>query len=135
MVSIVVEDQDRPGLELDLAALVREGAWRMLVMALKAEVDAYVAAHPEERDAGGPRAGGSQRRGAVAQGDDGGPRAGDRGAAGERPAGGQPVHGKILPAWARRSPKVTEVLPVLYLRGISSRSSLKTRGTPRDHRR
>jgi putative transposase len=28
---------------------------------------------------------------------------------------------KILPPWARRSPKVTEVLPVLYLRGISTR--------------
>jgi transposase-like protein len=27
----------------------------------------------------------------------------------------------ILPPWARRSPKVTEVLPVLYLRGISSK--------------
>ena len=40
MLSIVVEDQDRPGLELDLDALVREGARRMLVTALKAEVDA-----------------------------------------------------------------------------------------------
>ncbi len=40
MLSIVVEDQDRPGLELDLDALVREGARRMLVSALKAEVDA-----------------------------------------------------------------------------------------------
>jgi putative transposase len=28
---------------------------------------------------------------------------------------------KILPPWARRSPKVTEVLPVLYLRGISTK--------------
>ena len=27
----------------------------------------------------------------------------------------------ILPPWARRSPKVTEVLPVLYLRGISTK--------------
>lgn len=50
MLSIVVEDEDRPGLEQDLDALVREGAGRMLVTALKAEVDAYVAAHAEERD-------------------------------------------------------------------------------------
>jgi putative transposase len=50
VLSIVVEDQDRPGLELDLDALVREGARRMLVTALKAEVDAYIAAHVEERD-------------------------------------------------------------------------------------
>jgi transposase-like protein len=27
----------------------------------------------------------------------------------------------ILPPWARRSPKVTEVLPVLYLRGLSTK--------------
>ena len=27
----------------------------------------------------------------------------------------------ILPSWARRSPKVTELLPVLYLRGISTK--------------
>jgi putative transposase len=27
---------------------------------------------------------------------------------------------KILPVYARRSPKVTEVLPILYLRGLSS---------------
>ena len=27
----------------------------------------------------------------------------------------------ILPRWARRSPKFTEVLPVLYLRGISTK--------------
>jgi hypothetical protein len=53
LLTIVVEDQDRPGLELDLDALVREGARRMLVTALKAEVDAYVAAHTEERDGEG----------------------------------------------------------------------------------
>jgi hypothetical protein len=53
VLSIVVEDQDRPGLELDLDALVREGARRMLVRALKAEVDTYVAAHAEERDGEG----------------------------------------------------------------------------------
>ena len=50
MLRIVVEDQDRPGLELDLDALVREGARRMLATALLAEVDAYVSAHVEERD-------------------------------------------------------------------------------------
>jgi putative transposase len=27
---------------------------------------------------------------------------------------------RILPAYARRSPKVTEVLPILYLRGLST---------------
>lgn len=27
---------------------------------------------------------------------------------------------RVLPAYARRSPKVTDVLPVLYLRGLSA---------------
>ncbi len=53
VLSMVVDDEDRPGLELDLDALVREGARRMLVTALKVEVDAYVAAHAEERDSEG----------------------------------------------------------------------------------
>ena len=34
---------------------------------------------------------------------------------------GQRFTSAILPPWARRSPKVTEVLPVLYLRGISTK--------------
>src|SRR6266536_2285735 len=53
VLSIVVEDRDRSRLELDLDALLREGARRMLVTALKVEVDAYVAAHAEERDGQG----------------------------------------------------------------------------------
>jgi len=36
VLSIVVEDQDRPGIKLDLDALVREGARPMLMTALKA---------------------------------------------------------------------------------------------------
>jgi transposase-like protein len=34
---------------------------------------------------------------------------------------GRRVTSTILPPWARRSPKVTDVLPVLYLRGISTK--------------
>jgi hypothetical protein len=55
VLSIVVEEQDRPGLELDLDELVREGARRTLATALLAEVDAYVAAHVEQRDEQGQR--------------------------------------------------------------------------------
>jgi hypothetical protein len=40
VLSSVVEDKDGPGLELDLDTLVRNGARRMLVTALEAEVDA-----------------------------------------------------------------------------------------------
>ena len=119
MLRIVVEDQDRPGLELDLDTLVREGARRMLVTALKAEVDAYIAAHAEERDDEGHalvvRNGvGRPRKVTTAAGelDIEAPRVNDR-------REGIRFTSKILPPWARRSPKVTEVLPVLYLRGIS----------------
>jgi putative transposase len=53
VLSIVTDDKEQPGLELDLDALVREGARRMLVTALKAEVDAYLEAHSGERDGKG----------------------------------------------------------------------------------
>ena len=33
---------------------------------------------------------------------------------------GEKFSSRILPAYMRRSPKVTEVLPVLYLRGLST---------------
>ncbi len=121
MLSIVVEDGDRPGLELDLDALVREGARRMLVAALKAEVDAYIAAHAGKRDAKGHAL---VVRNGVAE-----PRKVTT-AAGELEIQAPQVNdlregsrftSAILPPWARRSPKVTEVLPVLYLRGISTK--------------
>ena len=121
MLSIVVEDGDRPGLEQDLDALVREGARRMLVTALKAEVDAYIAAHAEERDDKGHAL--VVRNGVAEPGkvttaagelEIQAPRVNDR-------REGSRFTSKILPPWARRSPKVTEVLPVLYLRGISTK--------------
>jgi len=117
---IVVEDQDRAGLELDLDELVREGARRMLVTALLAEADAYVAGHVEERDEQGHA---QVVRNGVAR-----PRRVTTGAGAleveaprvdDRREGFQ-FKSKILPPWVRRSPKVTEVLPLLYLRGISS---------------
>ena len=36
---------------------------------------------------------------------------------------------RILPAYARRSPKVTEVLPILYLHGLSTVTSGRRFGT------
>lgn len=43
MLRIVASEQsEQAGLKLDLDALVREGARRMLLTALKAEVDEYV---------------------------------------------------------------------------------------------
>jgi transposase-like protein len=48
-------EQTTSELGLDLDAIVREGARRMLAAALEAEVDAYLAAAGEERDAQGRR--------------------------------------------------------------------------------
>jgi hypothetical protein len=47
MLSVVVDDQARAELTLDLDELFREGARRMLAVALEAEVEAYIAGHAE----------------------------------------------------------------------------------------
>jgi putative transposase len=106
--------------------IVREGARRMLAEALQAEVDAYIAAFAAERDECGRRLvvrnGYHQSRevltsaGAVEVTV---PRVNDRRtdpATGER----QRFSSTILPPWARKTPKITEVLPLLYLHGLSS---------------
>jgi transposase-like protein len=106
--------------------IVREGARRMLAEALRAEVDAYIAAFAVERDEGGRRLvvrnGYHQSRevltsaGAVEVTV---PRVNDKRtdpATGER----RRFCSAILPPWARKTPKITEVLPLLYLHGLSS---------------
>jgi hypothetical protein len=55
MLSVATDVQAHDGLRLDLDELVREGARRMLAVALEAEVDADLAAHLAERDEGGRR--------------------------------------------------------------------------------
>jgi putative transposase len=55
MLSVVTDAQAQDDLRLELDAIVREGARRMLAAALEAEVDDYLAAHLAERDAGGRR--------------------------------------------------------------------------------
>jgi len=121
MLSIVVEKGEQTGLELDLDALVREGARRMLVSALKAEVDEYIATHSGERDESGKalvvRNGVAEPRRVTTTAGEleiRSPRVNDR-------RQDSRFTSAILPPWARRSPKVTEVLPVLYLRGISTK--------------
>ena len=106
--------------------IVREGARRMLAEALQAEVEAYIAGLAGERDENGRRLvvrnGYHEPRevltsaGAVEVTV---PRVNDKrtGAqAGER----MRFASAILPPWARKTPKVTEVLPLLYLHGLSS---------------
>jgi transposase-like protein len=106
--------------------IVRDGARRMLAEALQAEVDAYIARFTAERDANGRRLvvrnGTHQPRevltsaGAVEVTV---PRVNDRRT---DPDTGERLRfsSAILPPWARKTPKITEVLPLLYLHGLSS---------------
>jgi transposase-like protein len=109
-----------------LDELAREGARRMIAVALEAEVDDYVERFAEELDDEGHRmvvrnGRARQRRVTVGSGTVPvkAPRVNDKridADSGER----RRFSSKILPAYARRSPKVTEVLPILYLRGLST---------------
>src|SRR4029450_2851301 len=63
MLSVVVDDQARAELTLDLDELFREGARRMLAVALEAEVEAYIAGHAELVDEDGQRRGVGNGRG------------------------------------------------------------------------
>ena len=108
-----------------LDEIAREGARRMLLAALETEVAAYLEAHREERDDEGHalvvRNGkGRTRRVTLGAGTIAvsAPRVNDRRTEheGER----RRFTSRILPPYMRRSPKVAEVLPVLYLRGLST---------------
>src|SRR5215203_6169727 len=126
MLSVVTTEQTTGELRLDLDAIVREGARRMLAAALEAEVDDYLVAYAAERDERGRRLvvrnGHARQRhvttaaGAVAVR---APRVDDRRV---DPATGERLRFRsvILPPWCRKSPKVAEVLPLLYLHGLST---------------
>jgi transposase-like protein len=106
--------------------IVRVGARRMLAEALQAEVDAYIAAFAGERDECGRRlvVRNSYHQSREVLTSAGAievtvPRVNDRrtdAATGER----KRFCSAILPPWARKTPKITEVLPLLYLHGLSS---------------
>jgi hypothetical protein len=88
----------------DLDEIAREGARRMLAQALEAQVVRNGKAHPRKVTVGSgtievraPRV--DDRR----ECDDGSRRR---------------FHSQILPPYMRRSPKVSEMLPILYLRGL-----------------
>ncbi len=128
----IVHDAAEPN-ENDIVAgrslldeIVRDGARQMLAAALQAEVAAYIEAHAGEVDERGRRLvvrNGSHEPREITT------------AAGAVPVRAPRVNYKridevtgerkrfssaILPAWARKSPGVAEVLPLLYLHGLSS---------------
>ncbi len=109
-----------------LDQIVRDGARQMLAAALQGEVAAYIDAFADQLDADGHRlvvCNGFHEPREVST------------AAGAVPVRALRVNDKriqegtgararfasaILPAWARKSPQVAEVLPLLYLHGLSS---------------
>jgi putative transposase len=109
-----------------LDEIARDGARQMLAAALAAEVVAYVDAHVEDRDEDGRRlvvrnGFHEQRKVMTAAGavDVRAPRVNDK-RIDETTGRRMRFSSAILPAWARKSPKVAEVLPLLYLHGLSS---------------
>jgi transposase-like protein len=109
-----------------LDEIVRDGARQLLAAALKAEVAAYIDAHSHLVDEAGHRLvvrnGHHDERTVVTAA--GGvpvraPRVNDKRVdadTGER----QRFSSTILPAWVRKSRQVSEVLPLLYLHGLST---------------
>ncbi|WP_406437433.1 IS256 family transposase [Streptomyces sp. NBC_01613] len=125
MLSVVNVDGTTPKGSL-IDEIVREGARRMLAAALEAEVNTYIAELADQRDETGRRLvvrnGFHQpRRVTTAAGavEVRAPRVNDRRideVTGER----KRFSSAILPPWCRKSPKISEVLPLLYLHGLSS---------------
>jgi len=110
-----------PGIAQSLDELAREGARRMIAAALEAEVEQYVEGLRHHRDEQGHalvvRNGRSHHERTVQMGAGSiklrAPRVEDR-----RP--GHHFTSQILPPYMRRSPRLEEALPVLYLRGLST---------------
>ena len=131
MLTVVADPEATPAVAVTSVSLiddiVRDGARRMLAAALEAEVAAYIDAHADLRDEQGHRLvvrnGHAVPRqvltssGAV---EVRAPRVNDKRVdevTGQR----RKFASVILPAWCRKSPKITEVLPLLYLHGLSSK--------------
>jgi putative transposase len=124
----VVEDgagREAEGELFELDEIARMGARRMLMAALETEADDYVERHRHERDDEGRalvvhngRSRGRKLTLGTGTVELRTPRVNDR----RRDEQGQRQRfsSRILPPYMRRSPKVAEVLPILYLRGLST---------------
>ncbi len=103
-----------------LDELMQKAAQRMLTIALEAEVDDYIRRHQAERDETGRALVVRNGRGQERKIHSGAgilpitaPRVNDKRA-------GQKYSSSILPAYMRRTPRLEEAVPVLYLRGLST---------------
>src|SRR3954452_1399507 len=117
----------RPGSNLaddPLQGVLRAGARRMLMQAIEAEVEAFLAVHADQTDDRGRRrvvrnghAPERQIQTGIGPLEVRRPRVRDRGAAAEAPIR---FTSAILPAYLRRTKNVEELLPWLYLKGVST---------------
>lgn len=126
MLRVVVDDDASAELRAGLDEVVLEGARRMLIATREAEVDGYIEALAGELDEAGHRlvvrnghavartittaAGGIEIEA---------PRVDDRRVDPET-AQRCRFASVVVPPWCRKSPKVAEVLPLMYLHGMSS---------------
>jgi transposase-like protein len=125
MLRVVTDDDARAEMRSSLDEIVLEGAQRMLAAALEAEADVYIARLASELDERGRRLvvrnGHAEPRTittAAGRIEVTAPRVNDKRVDDD----GQRCRFRsaILPPWARKSPKVVEVLPLMYLHGMSS---------------
>jgi transposase-like protein len=126
MLRVHVDEAASAELSAGLDAIVAEGARRMLAAALEAEVEAYVSSLLDEVDGHGHRLvvrnGHAIPRSLVTGAgtlEVRAPRVDDR-RVDEMTGEKMRFRSSILPPWARKSPKVAEVLPLMYLHGMSS---------------
>lgn len=112
--------EPRKDFELTLDEIAREGARRLLTQALGLEVEDYINRHGEEVDDAGRRL--------VVRNGHGKPRTVTMGSGSvtlraprvDDGRDGEKFISAILPPYLRKSPKVESLLPVLYLKGLST---------------
>lgn len=114
------KSEDRKDFELSLDEIAREGARRLLVQALNLEVEDYVSQFTGEVDKDGHRlvvrnGVGRPRKITLGSGavEVQAPRVNDQ-------RDGEKFLSMILPPYLRKSPKVESLLPLLYLKGLST---------------
>lgn len=117
---IPIRNVSRKDFELSLDEIAREGARRLLTQALNLEVEEYIQQNSEEVDENGHRlvvrnGMGRSRNVTLGSGavDIQCPRVNDR-------REGEKYLSSILPPYLRKSPKVESLLPILYLKGLST---------------
>jgi putative transposase len=117
---VPTKSEVRKDFELSLDEIAREGARRLLVSALNQEVEEYIQSNRQEVDENGRRLvvrNGMGHSRSVTMGSGHvvvqAPRVDDR-------REGEKFLSSILPPYLRKSPKVESLLPVLYLKGLST---------------